>query len=179
MERTMKELYGSHNDYCAAVRAAHENALRRKSAPLEQEYQRFACYVISHLRKHRDVSIVRHLLNGMPRALSKKSMSRFIGKYAPVSFDTKGIAYFDKTKPFDLAGAITNPWCKGAIPAKQQVGKKTTAPFVLLEELKDLHERASKRYNKRTPDIDDEVTPGQLVKLQQLISSLEKAKTKE
>lgn len=67
------------------------------------EYQKIACSCIKHLLEHKDITVIRNLLDNWPEALRKVAISGFIDAYAPVKFEQdeatkKTIVHFSKER---------------------------------------------------------------------------------
>lgn len=87
-----------------------QDLLERESKQgFDRSYQRDACHALQHLGMHKDIRIVNNLLNGMPHNLRPR-MRAFLSKYAPVSFDGNGKAYYDRTKKTSLGLALEKAW---------------------------------------------------------------------
>jgi len=137
------------------------NSAAKTGAALQQEYQLIACSVISHLAEHKDIRVLRHMLDTLPEGMRKKSMSAFMDKYAPVTFgenpDTgEAEVKYNADKPANLVMALTFPWWKAAVEA-------TYVPFNFEVELAKLIKRAENKLSKGTnPDKGDNVSPEQI-----------------
>lgn len=135
---------------------------------LQVEYQRIACSVILHVAKHHDIRVARKLVETLPEGMRKRSMSAFIDKFAPVSFDEEGEMHYDKNKKADIAGSLSFAWWKAASEGKY-------VPFILANELQKLLDRAMKRLDRADPERGDVVTGEQVAALSRLVATVHKA----
>lgn len=135
---------------------------------LQTEYQRVACSVILHVAKHHDIRVARKLVETLPEGLRKRSMSAFLDRFAPISFDEEGVMTYDKNKKADIGGSLSFAWWKAASEGKY-------IPFILSNELQKLLDKAMKRLDKANPDKGDVVTGEQVAALSKLVASVHKA----
>jgi len=137
---------------------------------VQQEYQRIACSSILHLATHKDIRVIRKLLETLPEGMRKKSMATFIDKFAPVTFDEEGQVFYNKDKKLRLGEALAMPWWKAAKEA-------VYIPFVFTAEVEKLLMRAAKRLDKADADKGDQITAEQLNALAELMASFKVANT--
>lgn len=132
---------------------------------VQQSFQIIACSALKHTAEHGDIRVIRKLLDSLPEAMRKVAMSTFIDKFGTVRFDEEGQAYYDKGKKLDLAGAVRTAWWKTAKEA-------TYAPFVTVNELEKVYERAVKRFEKQDATKGDDIKATDLRAIRDLIDSL-------
>lgn len=153
-----------------AINAA-TNTASKVGHNLQLEYQRIACSVIKHLDAHKDIRVVRHMMDTLPEGMRKKSMSAFLDKFASVSFvdneeTGKQEINYNKDKASNLVGALVFPWWKAATESKY-------IPFNLEVELQKLIHRAEGKLKKGvSEDKGDNVTPEQIAQLTAVAQNL-------
>lgn len=104
-------------------------------------YQKIACSAIVHLHEHKDIRVIRNLLDTMPEGLRKVAMATFFDRYAQVRFDDEGQAHYDATKKTQLGLALEKAWWK-------TVKESVYTPFVFQAEVQKLIDRAEARFTK-------------------------------
>lgn len=136
---------------------------------VQQEYQRIACSSILHLATHKDIRVIRKLLETLPEGMRKKSMATFIDKFAPVSFDEEGEVHYNKDKKLRLGEALAMPWWKAA---KESV----YIPFDFIAQSEQLLMRAAKRLDKADAEKGDKITAEQLNAFAEFLNSIKQGK---
>lgn len=142
----------------AAIKAAVTNA---KS--VQMEYQLIACSAILHLGTHKDIRVIRNILDTMPESLRKVAMATFFDRYAPVAFDEEGQVHYDDDKKVQLGFALEQAWWK-------TVKETVYTPFVFITEVEKLITKAEKRFDSGV-DVEkgDELNAAQIQSLRALI----------
>jgi hypothetical protein len=156
---TEKQLY-TKDQLNAAITKASTAGMK-----VQQEYQKIACSAILHLGQHKDIRVIRHILDTLPVGLRKQSLSAFFDAFAPVAFDEAGEVTYDKTKAVKLGEALKTSWW---LAAKEPVYK----PFVFMDELNKLLARAEKRVATATPDKGDSLSQKEVTALAKFVGSL-------
>jgi hypothetical protein len=133
---TEKALYKS----TAEINTAVEKAVKQ-GVSLQTAYQKIACSAIVHLGTHKDIRVIRNILDTLPEGLRKVAMATFFDRFAPVRFDDEGQVHYDDTKKVQLGLALETAWWKTAKEA-------TYTPFVFEAEIQKLIDRASKKLEK-------------------------------
>jgi hypothetical protein len=155
-----------------AINEAIEKAVFAGSS-LQNEYQRIACSVLKHLDTHKDIRLVRHFLDTMPKSLRKDSMSAFFDQYGAVSFDDKGVIHYNKERVCNLKAAIKMPWWKAK---KEEVYR----PFNLIAKLESVLKQAEKRLQEGVhAEQGDLLTPEQVEALRNVVVQLERTTPSE
>lgn len=143
-------------------------------ANLQLEYQKIACSAIKHIGEHKDVRIIRHVLDTLPEGMRKKSMSAFFDRFAPVKFgenETTGEAEvtYAADKQAKLVEALIFPWWKASV-------ESTYVPFDLERELAKLIQRAETKLKRGvSAEKGDNVTPEQVTALSTIMLQLHNA----
>lgn len=113
----------------------------KKAQSVQLEYQRIACSAIVHLHEHKDIRVIRRLLDTMPEGMRKVAMATFFDRYSQVRFDAEGQAHYDANKKTQLGLALEQAWWK-------TVKESVYTPFVFEAEVQKLIDRAEKRFEK-------------------------------
>lgn len=150
-----------------AINEAIEKA-NFSGSELQNEYQRIACSVLNHLDTHKDIRIVRHLLDTMPRSYRRDSMAAFFDLYGAVSFDEKGQVHYNKERKCDLKAAIKMPWWKAK---KEEVYR----PLDLAVRLNAVLKQAEKRIKEGVhPEKGDNLSVEQVEALRAVVVQFER-----
>lgn len=148
------------------INTAIANAVKAGNA-VQVEYQRIACSAIKHLEEHKDIRVIRHLLETLPEGMRRKSMSAFFDKFASVSFSQneetgKTEVTYNKDKKSNLVAALTFAWWKAAVESQY-------VPFDLAVELAKLINRAESKLKKGvSSEKGDKVSAEQIAQLSAL-----------
>jgi hypothetical protein len=127
---------------------------------VNQLYQIIGVAAIQHLAKHRNLNVLKHVIEDMSPSLNIKAMQMFFIKFAPVQLDADGETFiFDETKQWNIGLAIESHWYKQAPPAK-------IVPFNLDAELARIVKRAGQRLAK--PVEGDNIDVDTLAKVKEL-----------
>jgi len=138
-----------------------------KGTSLQNDYQLIVCSVLAHLNAHKDIRIVRHLIDTMPKSLNSASMVVFIETYGAVAVDDKGQLHYNKEKETNLKDAIKKAWWK-AKPIEKYV------PFDLLKNLQRVLNRAEKRLQEGVDtEQGDNLNEAQVEQLRSMVNALE------
>lgn len=91
-------LYRTKGAIEAAIREAKSSTIS-----VMLEYQKIACSCIKHVLEHKDITVIRNLLDNWPEALRKVAISGFLDAYAPVKFEQdeatkKTVVHFSKER---------------------------------------------------------------------------------
>lgn len=96
-------------------------AAEKKGASLQSDYQRIAASAIVHLAKHKDIRIIRRMMEQFPEGLRRNTMLAYLERFGQVTVQNveqeKGseqVIVFDAKKKLDLNGALTTQWWKAA-----------------------------------------------------------------
>ena len=104
-----------------AASAAEEKAVTAGQS-LQKTYQRIVCTYLVHLAKHKDIRVIRRMLDNMPQSLRKDSMQKFILQYGTVKAveDENGKAtyHYDGTKKLQLGLALEKAWWLAKAPTE-------------------------------------------------------------
>lgn len=152
------KLYGTLQAINTAIATA-----TKAGEKVQVEYQRIAVSVIKHLHEHKDIRVVRNLLDTLPESLRKKAMSEFLDTFGKVRFDDQGVAHYDDTKQTQIGLALEKAWWK---MSKESV----YIPFDFEGEVLKLINKANKRLEKGVDkEKGDKLTKAQVAKLEALI----------
>ena len=140
-----------------AINEAIKNVVKAGHS-VQHEYQRILCSAMLHVATHKNIHIIRNVLDTVPAGTRKASMCAFVDMFAPVSFDDKGVAHYNKAKKLRLADAYKLPWWK----AKKE---ETYTPFVLHTMLGKFLQRCEKHLLVAKPEEGDLISPEQVAAL--------------
>lgn len=130
---------------------------------LGKAYQRIACSAIVHLSQHKDIRIVRNILETMPPVLRKQAMAAFFDRYASVRVDAEGVFHYDAKKKAKLGEALEKPW-------QSTIRDQEYRPFVFEQAVMELIKKAETRLDKGLhPEKGDKVTIAQVDALKSLV----------
>ncbi len=182
---TIKSLYKTKSAIDNAINAAKVSTML-----LQDEYQKIGCSTLNHLYEHKDITVIRNLMENFPAGLRGVAMYAFIEKFAPVKFERdkttrKTVIHFSKERHADmkldnkevreatLQKAIDTFWNDMA----PNQGKEP-AMFDLEARLKIVAKQARKALDDAASGVGPKakVTTDQVLKLEQLIGSIESAK---
>lgn len=133
-----------------------------KGNETQRMYQIAGCAVIQHLAKHKDIRVVRKMLESMPESLRRDSMTKWLDLYAPITVDEEGEIHYNKDGKVQLGLALEKAWWK----AKAVTVYK---PFDFVAELEKLQAKARKRYDSIDVSQGDDVTAQDLNMLNDMI----------
>lgn len=136
-----------------------------KGNEAQNMYQIAACAAIQHLGKHKDIRVLRNLVEGMPDGLRKDSMSKFFDLYAPVSFTDEGEMLYDAAKPVKLGEALEKSWWTAKVPQPYK-------PFNFVDELEKLITKSQRKLDKIDPEKGDDLTPRDINEAKALLAKL-------
>ncbi len=122
-------------------------------------YQTAACSALQHLYVHKDIRVIRNLLNTMSEGMRKKAMATFIDKFGQVTFDDKGEVHYNGERKLDLNGALNMAWWKAA-------AESVYVPYILEAKIKKILDDAKNKLAKGLKEGDHVTTS--------LIAALEK-----
>lgn len=113
------KLYKTEADIAKAIVAAE-----KKGNSVQNEYWTIAASLLVHLAKHKDIRIIRRVIEGFPEGMRKNSMLAYFEKFGSVRVLTeenaitfkgqKGDIVYDAKRKLNLAGALETPWWKAA-----------------------------------------------------------------
>lgn len=144
-----------------------------KAATVQVEYQRIAASALVHLSKHKDIRVVRAMMEHFPESLRKNSMLKYLEVCGQVRVLTdadieggkfKGEAgdiVFDKSRKLHLNDALTLAWWK----AKKQ---EEYRPYSLAAEVARIISIAEKRIKTADATKGDDIKPEQIAALKAL-----------
>lgn len=107
----------------------------------QNELQRVALSILVHLDTHKDIRILRHFMQTMPKSLRRDSMAAYFHQYAAVSIDDKGVFHYNKERKCNIKDALQMPWYK----AKRETEYK---PFNVTEQFEHFIDKCYNRLKK-------------------------------
>lgn len=110
--RTSKEITKSQKETSSVIKKSEERHIA---------YQIISCSLLRHLAEHKDIRLIRRMLEEFPSSLRIDAMQKFLIKYGQISFkldengerimeDGKPVLIFDKKKKLHLGEALETPW---------------------------------------------------------------------
>jgi len=156
---TKAQLYSTTEQIEKAVAEATRNGVS-----LQVAYQKIAASAVLHLGQHKDIRIIRNILDTMPESLRRSAMTAYFDMFASAKLIDNQFHY-DDSKPTKLGEALETAWWKTVKEAEYR-------PFVLVDELEGLYNRALKRLEKADPAKGDAVTANQLQALHNMINQV-------
>lgn len=148
---------------------------------LDLSWHKLAVSVLAHLCQHRNINVVRNMLEKMSDGQRKNTMFAYLELYGQVRFEKQDVivegktkqrtlAMFDKSKSLNLEGAIVNKWFQVQKEAEYK-------PFDLAAEVSRILEKASKKLTNSDESKGDFVSPEAVSEVRKLVIVLQGMKS--